>query len=123
MYDSVNLRSPSPDVDVVSNFPYTSSNLRANRQPKIGRGLPSIDDGRKAGEANRTTQKKRWKEYPEECPAEINSMSEEEVYDGIRNCTFLDTEIPGESREGFVGRLKKERAKKINKKISEKTKR
>lgn len=67
--------------------------------------------------------KKRWKEYPEECPAEINSMSEEEVYDGIRNCTFLDTEIPGESREGFAGRLKKERAKKINKKISEKTKR
>ena len=67
--------------------------------------------------------KKRWKEHPEECPAEINSMSEEEVYDGIRNCTFLDTEIPGESREGFVGRLKKERAKKINKKISEKTKR
>ena len=66
--------------------------------------------------------KKRWKEYPEECPAEINSMSEEEVYDGIRNCTFLDTEIPGESREGFVGRLKKERAKKINKKISEKKK-
>lgn len=55
--DSVNLRSPSPDVDGVSNFPYTSSNLRANRQPKIGRGLPSIDDGRKAGEANRTTQK------------------------------------------------------------------
>ena len=67
--------------------------------------------------------KKRLKEYPEECPAEINSMSEEEVHDGIRNCTFLDTEIPGESREGFVGRLKKERAKKINKKISEKTKR
>lgn len=57
VYDSVNLRSPSPDVDGVSNFPYTSSNLRANRQPKIGRGLPSIDDGRKAGEANRTTQK------------------------------------------------------------------
>lgn len=55
--DSVNLCSPSPDVDGVSNFPYTSSNLRANRQPKIGRGLPSIDDGRKAGEANRTTQK------------------------------------------------------------------
>lgn len=60
--------------------------------------------------------KKRWKEHPEECPAEINSMSEEEVYDGIRSCTFLDTEIPGEAREEFVRRLKKERAKKINKK-------
>ena len=111
MYDSVNLRSPSPDVDGVSNFPYTSSNLRANRQPKIGRGLPSIDDGRKAGEANRTTQK-RWKEHPEECPAEINSMSDEEVYEGIRNCTFLDTEIPGESREEFVRRLKKRKKQK-----------
>lgn len=55
--DSVKLCSPSPDVDGVSNFPYTSSNLRANRQPKIDRGLPSIDDERKAGEANRTTQK------------------------------------------------------------------
>lgn len=51
--------------------------------------------------------KKRWKEHPEECPAEINSMSEEEVYEGIRNCTFLDTEIPGEAREKFVKRLKK----------------
>ena len=34
-------------------------------------------------------------------------MSEEEVYEGIRNCTFLDTEIPGEAREKFVKRLKK----------------
>lgn len=56
--------------------------------------------------------KKRWKEHPEECPAEINSMPEEEVYDGIRSCTFLDTEILGESREEFVGRLKKEKSKK-----------
>lgn len=51
--------------------------------------------------------KKRWREHPEECPAEINSMSEEEVYEGIRNCAFLDTEIPGESKEDFVKRLKK----------------
>ena len=58
--------------------------------------------------------KKRWKEHPEECPAEINSMSDEEVYEGIRNCTFLDTEIPGESREEFVRRLKK---RKKNRKI------
>lgn len=58
--------------------------------------------------------KKRWREHPEECPAEINSMSEEEVYDGIRSCTFLDTEIPGEAREKFVKRLKKKR--KINRK-------
>lgn len=68
-------------------------------------------DERKAGETNKTTQK-RWKEHPEERPAEINSMSEEEVHEGIRNCTFLDTEIPGESREEFVGRLKKEKSKK-----------
>ena len=55
--------------------------------------------------------KKRWKEYPEECPAEINSMSEEEVYDGIRNCTFLDTEIPGESREGKTEKRKSKKNK------------
>lgn len=67
--------------------------------------------------------KKRWREHPEEYPAEINSMSEEEVYDGIRSCAFLDTEIPGESKEDFVKRLKKEKKRKINrKKISEKTK-
>ena len=53
--------------------------------------------------------KKRWKEHPEECPAEINSMPDEEVYDGIRNCTFLDTEIPGESREELEKRKKKEK--------------
>ena len=42
--DSVNLRSPSPDVDGVSDSPYTSSNLRTDGQPKVGRGLPSIDE-------------------------------------------------------------------------------
>ena len=42
--DSVNLRSPSPDVDGVSNSPYTSSNLRTDGQPKFDRCLPSIDD-------------------------------------------------------------------------------
>ena len=54
--DSVNLRSPSPVldersrrslrccVDEVSDSPYTSSNLRTDGQPKVGRGLPSIDD-------------------------------------------------------------------------------
>ena len=70
------------------------------------KGSGCVHDKRKAGETNRTTQK-RWKEYPEECPAEIYSMSEEEGYEGIRNCTFLDTEIPGEEREKFVKRLKK----------------
>ena len=54
--DSVNLRSPSPVldersrrslrccVDGVSDSPCTSSNLRTDGQPKVGRGLPSIDD-------------------------------------------------------------------------------
>ena len=57
--DSVNLRSPSPDVDGVSDSPYTSSNHQTDGQPncsgsdclqhsfpdgKPGRGLPSIDD-------------------------------------------------------------------------------
>lgn len=42
--DSVNLRSPSPDVDGVSDFPYTSSNLQTDGQPEVGRGLPSIDE-------------------------------------------------------------------------------
>ena len=43
-YDSVNLRSPSPDVYGVSNSPYTSSKLQTDRQPKVGCGLPSIDN-------------------------------------------------------------------------------
>lgn len=43
-YDSVNLRSPSPDVDWISDSPYTFSNLRTDGQTKVGRGLPSIDD-------------------------------------------------------------------------------
>ena len=42
--DSVNLRSPSPDVDGVSASPCTSSDLRTDGQPEVGRGLPSIDD-------------------------------------------------------------------------------
>ena len=50
--------------------------------------------------------KKRWKEHPEECPAEVNSMSIEEITDGIMNCTFLDTGIPGETKEEFIERLK-----------------
>ena len=55
----MNLRSPSPDVDMVSGSPYTSSNHQTDGQPncsgsdclqhsfpdsKPGRGLPSIDD-------------------------------------------------------------------------------
>lgn len=42
--DSVKLCSPSPDVDGVSDSPYTSSNHQTDGQPKAGRGLPSIDD-------------------------------------------------------------------------------
>lgn len=42
--DSVNLRSPSPDVDGVSDSPYTSSKLQTDGQPEAGRGLPSNDD-------------------------------------------------------------------------------
>ena len=43
--DSVNLRSPSPDVDGVSDSTYTSSNLRTDGQP-----LKSGNDSGKAGE-------------------------------------------------------------------------
>ena len=42
--DSVNLCSPSPDVDGVSDSPYMSSNHQTDGQPEVGRGLPSIDD-------------------------------------------------------------------------------
>jgi len=42
--DSVNLCSPSPDVDGVSDSPYTSNNLRTDGKPKVGRGLPSNDE-------------------------------------------------------------------------------
>ena len=54
--DSVNLRSPSPDVDGVFDSPYTSSNHQTDGQPEVGRGLPSIDeDG---------TAKKKTKDLP-----------------------------------------------------------
>lgn len=56
-----------------------------------------------------TQHKKRWKEHPEECPAKINSMSIDEIIDGIMNCTFLDTEIPGETKEEFIERLKNDK--------------
>ena len=42
--DSVSLCSPSPNVDGVSDSTYTSSNLRTDVQPEVGRGLPSNDD-------------------------------------------------------------------------------
>ena len=38
-------------------------------------------------------------------------MSEEEAYEGIWNCTFLNTKIPGEARAEFVKRLKKKNKK------------
>lgn len=66
--------------------------------------------------------KKRWKEHPEECPAEINSMSEEEAYEGIWNCTFLNTKIPGEARAEFVKRLKKRTKKQVKSKKDKKKK-
>ena len=50
--------------------------------------------------------RKRWKEYPEECPAKINSIASAKIYEGIRSCTFLNTEIPGETKEEFTERLK-----------------
>ena len=56
-----------------------------------------------------TQHKKRWKEHPEECPAKINSMSIDEVADGIINCTFIDTGIPGETKEEFIERLKNDK--------------
>ncbi|WP_146207128.1 phage tail tip lysozyme [Blautia sp. BCRC 81119] len=46
-YDSVNLRSPSPDVDGVSSSTYTSGDLQTDGQPKVNRGFPSIDDATK----------------------------------------------------------------------------
>ena len=50
--DSVNLCSPSPDVDGVSGSPYTSSNHQTDGQPKIGHGFPSIDDTKKEESVN-----------------------------------------------------------------------
>lgn len=45
--DSVNLRSPSPDTDGVSDSPYVSNDLKADRQPKVG---PSFDESEAAEE-------------------------------------------------------------------------
>lgn len=42
--DSVNLCSPSPDVDGVSDSQYTHSNLRTDGQQKVGCVLPSNDE-------------------------------------------------------------------------------
>lgn len=42
--DSVNLRSPSSDVDGVSDSTYMSSNLRTDGQPGVDRSLSSNDD-------------------------------------------------------------------------------
>ena len=42
--DSVNLRSPSPDTDGVSDSLHVSNNLKTDGQPEVGRGLPSFDD-------------------------------------------------------------------------------
>lgn len=53
----MNLCSPSPDVDVVSDSPYTSSNIRTDGQPKVGRGLPSIDNMRTLEERRRQADK------------------------------------------------------------------
>ena len=50
--DSVNLCSPSPDVDWVSGSQYTSSNHQTDGQPKIGHGFPSIDDTKKEENVN-----------------------------------------------------------------------
>ena len=50
--DSVNLCSPSPDVDGVSGSQYTSSNHQTDGQPKIGHGFPSIDDTKKEENVN-----------------------------------------------------------------------
>ena len=65
--DSVNLRSPSPSpqgltnddevgvqsVDGVSDSPCTSSDLRTDGQPEVGRGLPSIDNDTKICQSHR----------------------------------------------------------------------
>ena len=88
--------------------PVTSEPTDNRRLAAVSR--PSMMDEKLAKQIEQ--HKKRWKEHPEECQAEINSMSDEEVYEGIRNCTFLDTEIPGESREEFVRRLKKRKKQK-----------
>lgn len=56
----MNLRSPSPSpqgltnddgvgVQSVDGVPYTSSNLRTDGQPEVGRGLPSIDGAGELG--------------------------------------------------------------------------
>ena len=57
--DSVNLRSPSPDVDGVSDSLCTSGNLRTDGQPEVGRGFPSIDEERKISSIHKTDSPSR----------------------------------------------------------------
>lgn len=71
--DSVNLRSPSPDVEGVSDSTYTSSNLITDEQPEIGRGLTSIDDSTTEAETADSTD-----ELPDE-KAEENASSDEDT--------------------------------------------
>lgn len=50
---------------------------------------------------------KRWREHPETCHVTVNATSLEELENDVRECTNLDTLIPGESREAYIVRLKK----------------
>lgn len=61
--DSVNLRSPSPDVDGVSNSSYMYGNFRTDGQPKVDRSLPSIDD--LAGVSPPERKRKKYKKFLE----------------------------------------------------------
>ena len=53
-------------------------------------------------------RKRKWREHPETCHVTINATSLEELENDIRECTNLDTLIPGESREEYINRIKKE---------------
>lgn len=50
---------------------------------------------------------KRWRDHPETCHVTVNATSLKELENDVRECTNLDTLIPGESREAYVVRLKK----------------
>ena len=101
--DSVNLRSPSPDVDGVSGSQYTSSNHQTDGQPDVGHGLPSIDDASENEEdenmqsVSRTKEKKRINSLYDTIYREISLTPDEEKF--VANIKNAATEADVENMD------------------------
>lgn len=50
-------------------------------------------------------QMQRWEEYPEESPAEIDSLSLKELIDDIKNSTDIEGVGPNCTKEDFIKKV------------------